>query len=72
MTYLQIVPDSGHHLQRQRQEWNVHKDVSVGDQRAADSVREYELPDTVLMHRKYLDHDTMQNIGALNRIDFSS
>ena len=71
VTYLQIVPDSGHHLQRQRREWNVHKDVSVGDQRAADSVREYELPDTVLMHRKYLDHYTMQNIGALNRIDSS-
>ena len=61
---LQIPPDGGHNLQRQRQEGNVHQDVSVGDQGVADSVWEDKLPDTLLVNREYLDHDAMQNIAA--------
>ena len=64
VTYLQIAPETGHHLQRQRQEGDVHEDVSVGDQGVADSLREDELLDTLLVDREYLDHDPMQNIGS--------
>ena len=64
VTYLQIAPETGHRLQRQRQEGDVQQDVSVDDQGVADSLREDELPDTLLVNRENLNHDSMQNIAA--------